>query len=439
MRPCRLAHPPTRALWPAVLLLLFAGPASGQVELASVRGAVLADCDGSTATLGDRSPAAGARVGLYVGSVRVGEATSDSLGSFQIGLLAPGAYDVVLEPGSGIPLDAIPGSGAISQTRVDSTRIRIVISGGQVSQGNTFLLDERIPVLTGYSPTFLCEGLTGFTMTLEGSCFTSDAVVELDGEPRVTTYVSPTRLRAELRRTDQNYGNHTLQVVNPVAGHSSNVLAYFVQCHADKWIDVWVTSPAGGEEWTGGTTRTIAWYAVEWFDFRAQSWDVDYSITSFGGPWTPVQQGVPRATTSIPWIVPNAPTNKAVVRVTAHDQYNGVWWGMSDGPFTIVQGQVDVAAGGAPALALAPPAPNPASSPVSFRFDVPDPGPARFELVDVSGRRVWQADLSTLGPGSHRLRWNGRDSAGARAAAGVYVARLVTPGGTVTRKFAWMP
>ncbi len=92
---------------------------------------------------------------------------------------------------------------------------------------------------------------------------------------------------------------------------------------------------------------------------------------------------------------------------------------------------------GAPALALARPAPNPARGSAAFTFSLPAPGEARLEIVDVTGRRIW-ARREVLAAGAHTWRWDGRDDAGRARGAGLYLVRLVTPWGTRRTRLVWV-
>ena len=51
-------------------------------------------------------------------------------------------------------------------------------------------------------------------------------------------------------------------------------------------------------------------------------------------------------------------------------------------------------------------------------------GQVSVEIHDVGGRRVWMKDLGELEPGSHLVRWDGRDARGANLPSGVYFVRL---------------
>ena len=79
-------------------------------------------------------------------------------------------------------------------------------------------------------------------------------------------------------------------------------------------------------------------------------------------------------------------------------------------------------------------APNPFNSQTVFSYFLLTPSPMRLEVFTLSGQRV--AILST-GPqqaGRHRLAWDGRDSEGRLLASGVYLYRLVSAEGVLTRK-----
>jgi flagellar hook assembly protein FlgD len=89
--------------------------------------------------------------------------------------------------------------------------------------------------------------------------------------------------------------------------------------------------------------------------------------------------------------------------------------------------------GAPPALSLARPFPDPSDGTTQVRFSLPEPGRVRFEILDLQGRRVRQAEGQLPG-GTHTWGWAGDDSAGLRAGAGVYFVRLVTRWGTRTQR-----
>lgn len=70
--------------------------------------------------------------------------------------------------------------------------------------------------------------------------------------------------------------------------------------------------------------------------------------------------------------------------------------------------------------------PNPATGPQAFRVEIPvGTSGARFEIFDLSGRRIWRAPDSAIAAGSGEIGWDGRDEGGRAVESGVYLARLV--------------
>ncbi|HET7224310.1 MAG TPA: FlgD immunoglobulin-like domain containing protein [Candidatus Eisenbacteria bacterium] len=86
-------------------------------------------------------------------------------------------------------------------------------------------------------------------------------------------------------------------------------------------------------------------------------------------------------------------------------------------------------------LALERPLPDPSSGDVRLRFSLSEDGPARLDVLDVTGRRVWAADFDRLGAGPHEVRWDGVRADGRRAPAGGYFLRLTTRMGARIARF----
>ena len=79
-------------------------------------------------------------------------------------------------------------------------------------------------------------------------------------------------------------------------------------------------------------------------------------------------------------------------------------------------------------------APNPFNSETVLSYFLHAPGPARLEVFALTGQRVAVLHRGPQKAGYHRLRWNGRDDAGRSVASGMYLYRLVTDEGVLTRK-----
>ncbi|NOT33095.1 MAG: T9SS type A sorting domain-containing protein [Candidatus Eisenbacteria bacterium] len=81
----------------------------------------------------------------------------------------------------------------------------------------------------------------------------------------------------------------------------------------------------------------------------------------------------------------------------------------------------DVPSEAALSFALDPVRPNPSrASTLTFRLALPGTAPAQLELLDVSGRRVAEREVGSLGAGRHTVALG----AGLQLAPGVYMARL---------------
>lgn len=81
-------------------------------------------------------------------------------------------------------------------------------------------------------------------------------------------------------------------------------------------------------------------------------------------------------------------------------------------------------------LALAGLQPNPGGRGASVVLSLPMRAPAKLEVIDLSGRRVFQRDVGELGSGTHRVRLPET----LRLAPGVYVLRLSQDGQVVTTR-----
>ncbi len=86
------------------------------------------------------------------------------------------------------------------------------------------------------------------------------------------------------------------------------------------------------------------------------------------------------------------------------------------------------------ALAVSAPHPNPFRDSSTFAFTLPDAGPVRVDIFDVSGRLVHTLADGAMPRGAHAVVWEGRNGSGRAVGAGVYFYRLVTTAETFTRR-----
>jgi len=91
----------------------------------------------------------------------------------------------------------------------------------------------------------------------------------------------------------------------------------------------------------------------------------------------------------------------------------------------------DVAA--APAVRLTV-APNPTPRGAAIHLNLAQPATGRLEIFAADGRRMATLVAGELPAGAHRLLWDGRDTAGRRAAAGTYWVRWSASNGDIVRR-----
>jgi hypothetical protein len=91
--------------------------------------------------------------------------------------------------------------------------------GGGTSAAVTFTVNNPVPSISSISPSTALVLGSSFTMTVDGSGFVSSSVVQVDGSPRPTTFVSPTQLQAQISNNDiLSVGTRSITVFNPAPG-----------------------------------------------------------------------------------------------------------------------------------------------------------------------------------------------------------------------------
>jgi len=77
-------------------------------------------------------------------------------------------------------------------------------------------------------PRSVKPGAAGFTLTVNGAAFAPGAVVNWNGSPRVTTFISKTQLAAAILASDVvARGTASIPVTNPASGGGTSNVAYF--------------------------------------------------------------------------------------------------------------------------------------------------------------------------------------------------------------------
>jgi len=132
---------------------------------------------------------------------------------------------VVLWNGSELPttfsnattLQASVSAAHISTVGVKWVQVWNPAPGGGVSNALEFVVEYAPPVLTALSPPSAPAGSSSFTLTLSGSGFAAESIVEWDGVNLETTFASTTQLSVQIT-SDALAQPRTVQVrvVNPV-------------------------------------------------------------------------------------------------------------------------------------------------------------------------------------------------------------------------------
>ena len=87
---------------------------------------------------------------------------------------------------------------------------------------------------------------------------------------------------------------------------------------------------------------------------------------------------------------------------------------------------------------LEPNVPNPFNSSTWIPYRLAAPGHVRLEIYNMLGQPVRVLVDEFQSAGSHRVHWDARDQRGSAVAAGVYLARLIHPGGVHSRGLLYL-
>ncbi len=87
---------------------------------------------------------------------------------------------------------------------------------------------------------------------------------------------------------------------------------------------------------------------------------------------------------------------------------------------------------------LEPNSPNPFNNSTWIPYRLAAPGHVRLEIYNMLGQPVRVLVDEFQSAGSHRVHWDARDQRGSAVAAGVYLARLVHPGGVHSRGLLYL-
>ena len=87
---------------------------------------------------------------------------------------------------------------------------------------------------------------------------------------------------------------------------------------------------------------------------------------------------------------------------------------------------------------LEPNYPNPFNSSTQIAYHLAASGWTRLAIYNALGQRVRTLVDASQAAGTYQVSWDARDKQGSEVAAGVYVTRLIYPGGQQTRRLLYL-
>lgn len=200
----------------------------------------------------------------------------------------------------GLTLD--PNTGVISGTPTDGgtynvTIACVIIETGQTANKDfTITINNPLPTLTSLDPASRLAESDGFMLTLQGTNFVQSSVVNWNGSPRATTYLSATELQAAILASDIVLaGTAELTVTNPdpVGGTSNAIIFNITPPNQLPTVDAGgpytvpegstVTVTAVGDD-PDGDFLTYAWDLNNNGSYETVGQSVTFSAADLDGP-----------------------------------------------------------------------------------------------------------------------------------------------------------
>jgi WD40-like Beta Propeller Repeat len=160
--------------------------------------------------------------------------------------------------GGAVPTTVVSSSALQAQVpttnlaKAGTFPITVSNGSGSASPAVSFQVTAAAPTITSLSPSTSVAGGAGFALTVTGTNFTQDTVVEWDGSPRATKFTNLTTLTAQILAADiANAGTNSVVAVNPQGvGAASAPFPYIVTAAgaalAAKFPQVVSVSALGG-------------------------------------------------------------------------------------------------------------------------------------------------------------------------------------------------
>ncbi|HYG75847.1 MAG TPA: ELWxxDGT repeat protein [Planctomycetota bacterium] len=150
--------------------------------------------------------------------------------------------------------------------------------GGGTSAAQTFTVNNLVPTLTSISPATVLVGSGAQTLTLTGTNFSPNSVVEINGNARNTTFVSSTQLTAKIRDNDvDEAGTADIIVTNPQpAGGVSSAVVFNISNPVPTLTSISPTSAADG-----GSSASLTITGTNFVTSSVVQWNGTARTTTF--------------------------------------------------------------------------------------------------------------------------------------------------------------
>jgi hypothetical protein len=205
---------------------LSASPADLAVTLNAPGTAITGAAISWVATISNNgpNPASGATLSMNLDSSLIINSVTSSQGSCgtgpqftcDLGTLANGSNATVTVSATPSTAGTLAGVATLSSTSYDPTTSNNQATTSTVVTGALY---GAAPLISGISPNFVQAGSSEFTLTVTGSGFNQNSIVDLGAAALVTTYVSADQLTATVPASEiAIYGWGAISVSNPAPG-----------------------------------------------------------------------------------------------------------------------------------------------------------------------------------------------------------------------------
>lgn len=206
----------------------------------------------------------------------------------------------------------------------------------------------------------------------------------------------------------------------------------------DPHVGIFLLTGNGGENLIPGKK-----FSIKYRSFAFNSYVNIYYSTDNGTTWKSTGGAYEYPNAGYRWTVPNEPSTKCLFKVA--DAFDGVPFDISNSTFTILPPGPAVSKEAnsssmqsASTLStvmkpdryqLGPNYPNPFNPVTRIPFSLPEPGPVRLTIYDVTGQEIETLVDCFMEAGFYQMAWNAADKP-----TGVYITRLTTRQQVFTQK-----